>query len=128
LSKKRNVSFIIQKHLLDQIGNRAEIRNVSRNEEMRSLIKFAIHTDHLLTQQISIPEGEMVRTVVWLDLDDGEIVRERAASYQRSTSQEIVRIFALALEEVTNRDLAIISSLLARQSLQDPSKSGTEAS
>jgi len=70
----------------------------------------------------------MVRTVVWLDLDDGEIVRERAASYQRSTSQEIVRIFALALEEVTNRDLAIISSLLARQSLQDPSKSGTEAS
>jgi hypothetical protein len=117
MKKSKNVSFVIQKYLLDQIRVRASVRNATYNEEMRSLIKFAL-ANGISDDAPHIAKGELVRTVVWLNLDDEQIIRGLAEERQRSMTQQIVRLFAYALEEIARRDLELISSMIERHNRQ----------
>lgn len=116
----RNFCFLIPEYLRDQIHRRATVRNASRNEEMRALILFALNHCGDTDIPLQLPEGPLVRIVVGLRAYEEGLIRDRARSYQRAAGKEVTRLLMFALDEIAQRDLAIISSMMRRQNQPAP--------
>lgn len=69
---------------------------------------------------VQLPEGEGIRSVVWLDHEAHQAVKARGVRFHRPASVELVLLVAYALQEVTNRDLAVIKSMLSREGQAAP--------
>ena len=120
MEKSRNFSFIIQKKLLDQIDKRAFFKGTSRNEEVRQLLHRAMGEVQDADVSVDIPQGEVVKRTVWLPCPTLDTLEDRARRFGRAAGREFERLLAHSIESGTQRELAILQSMIERRNLSLP--------
>jgi hypothetical protein len=87
----------------------------SRNQEMRYLLAMAFDWAGAADVTINVPKDNEVRSVIWCEEEIAGLIEDRAALFQRSLGKEIVRLMAYAIQESTDRDIAMLQELMLLQ-------------
>lgn len=120
MSKKRNISFVIPKYLLDQILVRSHVADRSRNAEMRALVSAGLDAAGEKDFALEFADSPPVRAIVWIEDEIMADVSARARGYGRSMGKELVRLMGLGIQRGVDRDLAVIAAMMLRQGQSAP--------
>jgi hypothetical protein len=120
VATRQNATCKLPLKLLNQITARAELANRSRNDEMRHLIAAGLAFIGDREYIVELPNGPTTRKVVWLDFDLLRDATQRAKRFHRPLSTELTLLMAYAIQQITERDLAVIRSMMSHEDRAAP--------